>query len=236
MKFLRFAAVWLMPAIAQDPSPGVIQIYREPVRPGKMSFVVKIEEEAARFCATAHCPNPYVAISSITGPSDIWWINGVESFDALEKLWAGYGANREIMDRLDSIAVSKGDLVFPADVWIARLRDDLSWSARATFATNRYLSISVQRLKPGQLAAFEKLRTRPRPGRIQWVYQVVSGSDSTFVVIAAGATAQEAMVPIDILAPDLLDSSETRLYAVSPSMSFPAQAWIETDPDFWKHF
>jgi len=33
---------------------------------------------------------------------------------------------------------------------------------------------------------------------------------------------------------DIIISSETRLYAVSPSMSMPALNWLEADPDFWK--
>ena len=55
------------------------------------------------------------------------------------------------------------------------------------------------------------------------------------LVFTAGRTLQEARVfsPSDEHI-DSVTSSETRLYAVSPSMSMPAQSWIEADPDFWK--
>jgi hypothetical protein len=207
-----------------------------------MSKYLQIEEAAARFCAQAHCPNPYVAITSITGPTEVWWINGVDSMETLEKVWNDYAANQEIKQELDRVAFNKADLAFPGTNLLARFRDDLSFSSDTTIAYARYISISIAKVRPGQLAAFEKTRlalkaARQRTGRAQWVYQVGSGAeDGTFLLMTPGRNMQEIHTfdTSDDRIPDSVLTSETRLYAVSPSLSMPAQSWIEADPDFWK--
>ncbi len=242
-RFVCLAALCLMPAAAQEPPAAVIYISREPVKPGKMPALIGIEERAARFCARIGCPNPYLAISAVSGPAEVWWINGFESNDAMERVQAAYAANQEITNELNSIADSKADLVFPAEIWLARFRGDLSSSAGAAFAYSRYLSISIQHVRPGQLASFEKARQHPPLGRAQWIYQVASGTaDNTFLAIVGGRTIEEALELAErrpSAAADLfqanLESSETRLFAVTPTMSMPAQSWVESDPDFWKH-
>ena len=54
---------------AQDPPSPIIYVYREQIKPGKITAYTQIEEAAARFCAKANCPNPYLAITSLTGPN-----------------------------------------------------------------------------------------------------------------------------------------------------------------------
>jgi hypothetical protein len=227
---------------AQEPSPSLIQIYREQVKPGKMAPFLDVEQRGATMCAQLHCPNPYLAIVSVTGADEAWWINGFESADAMEKMWAAYGANPEIMKKLDEIAVEKTDMAFPHEVWLARFRPDLSAAADASFAYAHYLSISIQRVRPGQLAAYEKNRRRPNPAHSVWIYQVLSGpADNTFVVIFAGRTVKDVLDPAerqasaagDLLQMDL-ESSVTRLFAISPALSLPSQSWVEADPEFWK--
>lgn len=236
------AVLCMLPAAAQEPPAPVLYIYREQVKPGRIAAFTVIEERAARSCARMKCPNPYIAVSPVSGPAEFWWINGFESYDAMERVQAAYAANQEIATELNSVAESKADLVFPAEVWLARFREDLSGPPSASFVYSRYLSISIQHVRPGQLASFEKARQRVRPGRTQWIYQVTSGTaDNTFLVILGGRTIQEVEEPWerragaagDLLQLDL-DSSETRLFAVTPSLSMPAQSWVEADPEFWK--
>jgi hypothetical protein len=232
-----------IPLAAQDPPSPLIYIYREEIKPGKIAAYTRIEEAAARFCLQAKCPNPYVAISSMTGPSEVWWINGFDSIDTMDKVRQAYASNEQIAQQLNSVAESKADLAFPGRVLLARFRDDLSFSAATTFAYARFISISVVQVRPGQLEAFEKTRlalkaAEQRSGRTLWVYQVTSGTeDGTFLVMTPGRTMQEIRVfaTSEDRIPDPVLSSETRLYAVSPSLSMPAQSWLEADPDFWKH-
>jgi hypothetical protein len=230
-----------IPLAAQDPPYKLVQIYREQVKPGRMVNLVQMEEAAARFCAQAHCPNPYVAITSMTGPSEVWWINGFDSTDTMEKILHDYAANDQITQYLNGVAQNKADLVFPAVNLLARFREDLSVSSNTTFAYARYISITVVQVRPGQTPAYESARQRvkggqQRSGSTQWTYQVTSGTeDGTYLILTPGRTLQEVRVfAASEEHTDAVTSSETRLYAVSPSMSMPAQSWLEADPDFWK--
>jgi hypothetical protein len=248
VRLLLLAALCL-PLFAQDPPSPIIYLYREQVRPGRMPKLAPIEEAAARFCATAHCPNPYLAITSITGPTEICWINGFDSVDSMEKVWHDYAVNEQISQELNRVAENKADLVLPAQIMIARYRDDLSFSSSTTFAYARYISITTVQTHPGQQSSFEKMRltlkgAHQRSGRAQWVYQITSGAeDGTFLIMTPGRTMQELhafeitdeRIPnVQDLMRDAIASSETRLYAVTPSMSMPAQSWVDSDPDFWK--
>ena len=99
-----------IPLVAQDP---LIYIYREPVKPGRLAKLVEIEEAAARFCARVSCPNPYLAISSLTGPNEVWWINGFDSPESMQKVWHEYAASAEITRELNDVAERKADSLFP---------------------------------------------------------------------------------------------------------------------------
>ena len=236
LAFLALAAT-IQPLAAQDPPSSIIYVYREQIKPGKIAAYTQIEEAAARFCAKANCPNPYFAITSITGPNEALWINGFDSIDAMEKVWHEYADNTEIMQELNSVAEKKADLAFPGTNLVARFREEMSF---APGIAPRFLSITVLRLHPGGAAAFRTLRMPfkqilERAGRPQWVYQVTSGAeDDTFLIVTPARTMQEIFSTPTPTVSDLAVSSETRLYAISPSMSMPARTWVEADPEFWK--
>jgi hypothetical protein len=206
-----------------------------------MAKVVQIEEAAARFCAQANCPNPYLALTSLTGPDEAWWINGFDSIETLERVRQEYASNARIAQQLGAVAEQKADLVFPSVNLLARFHPEMS--SYTTQIAPRLFLISVVEVRPGHVAAFRDIRTRlkqvlERAGRPQWVYQVTSGTkDVTFLIITPAHTMQEIQTTPqqpDDAGNDTIVSSETRLYAVSPSMSMPAQSWVEADPDFWK--
>jgi hypothetical protein len=159
----------------------------------------------------------------------------------MEKILRDYAANDQIMQYLNGVAQNKADLVFPAVNLLARFRPDLSVSSNTTFAYARYISITVVQVRPGQTPSYEKARlgvkaSQERSGRTQWAYQVTSGTeDGTYLILTPARTLQEVRVfAASEEHSDAVTSSETRLYAVSPSMSMPAQSWLESDPDFWK--
>jgi hypothetical protein len=64
---------------------------------------------------------------------------------------------------------------------------------------------------------------------------VTSGTgDGTYLVMTPGRTTQEARAFTASEVDDSVLTSDTRLYAISPSLSVPAPSWQEADPDFWK--
>jgi hypothetical protein len=53
---------------APAPPPPLLQIVREPLKPGAEAPFSAIEEERARLAATLGCPHPYLGAESLTGP------------------------------------------------------------------------------------------------------------------------------------------------------------------------
>ena len=52
----------------------ILQIYREPLKPGSEDAYRAIEEDTARVCANLKCPHPHLAMESLTGPREVWWL------------------------------------------------------------------------------------------------------------------------------------------------------------------
>src|SRR6185503_445911 len=106
--------------------PQVLQIYRDFLRPGSDDAYREIEEEAARICARFKCPNPYLAIESLTGPKEVWYLNGYRSAAHQTAVYDGYRNNAPLNRALDVIPKRKANLILaPLDV-LAAHRPDLS--------------------------------------------------------------------------------------------------------------
>jgi hypothetical protein len=225
-----------IPLFAQDPQ---IFVYREQIRPGKLAKYMQVEEDAARFCAKAPCPNPYLALTSMTGPNEAWWINGFDTAETFEKIQQAYAASAEITQYLNTVDGNKADLAFGATRLLARFHPEMSFYS--TPVAPRYFTVSIVQVRLKNVAAFRELRSRfkqtlERVGKPQWVYQVTSGTDDvTFIVMTPARTMQDVQtMPVTDDSADIIAHSETRLYAVSPALSMPAESWMEADPDFWK--
>src|SRR5713226_7208291 len=78
--FLFVAACLLLSAtslaLAQEQAPSgppkVLQIFREEVKPGKAPAHEKVEAGWPRAFANASSPTHYIAMVSVTGPSEAW--------------------------------------------------------------------------------------------------------------------------------------------------------------------
>ena len=60
-------------------SPQILYISREFWKPGHEIALNRIEAEAARECIGLGVPHPYLGIESLTGPKEVWYINGFAS-------------------------------------------------------------------------------------------------------------------------------------------------------------
>ena len=54
--------------------PQMLQIVRESLNEGSEAAYRTIEEDAARICADLNCPNAHLAMESLTGPKEVWWL------------------------------------------------------------------------------------------------------------------------------------------------------------------
>jgi hypothetical protein len=200
----------VMQIAASAQPPPLLQIVREPLKPGTEAAFNAIEEERARLSATLGCPHPYLGAESITGPKEAWWFNGYQSAAAQQQVYAAYANNAPLMAAFQKSAKPKADLTLKPTEVFAGYRPDQSEGAPWTLGHGRYLAITrIDRI------------TGP-------VGTVFEGTDGTSFVVRAAETREEAE------AMTVPAGQDTTVLAVRPSWSFPAAEWIAADPEFWR--
>jgi hypothetical protein len=200
----------VMPPAAPGRPPEILQIYRDPVKPGSERAYKEIEEAAARICAELQCPHPHLAIESLDAPKEVWWLNAYASEAEKERVAKAYTTNRALMAALEQITKRKEGLTeTPQDVF-ATYRADLSRGPAWKVAGARFMVATLTRedraIEGSVFEAADHTRFILRP--------VATLRDAQALAAAAGAP--------------------TRVFAVRPYWGMPAPEWVAADPDFWK--
>ena len=202
---------WLAMAMAPAPSPvapsALLQIYREPLRPGAEAAYDRLESDTARACVRLHCPHAYLALESLSGPKEVWWLNGYDSPADKKNVADAWAANTEALAVLGRNGKQKAALVGKTVESLARYRPDLSHGEPWTLGRGRFLVIWSGKGSPALAGTVYETDDRTR-----------------FVIVATGTRAE---------ADDLAVKSKARVFAVRPSWSHPDQDWIAADPKLW---
>lgn len=203
------AILWAVPLMAQDTRSQILQIYRDPVKPGREDAYRAIEEEAARICARLAFPNPHLALESLTGPKEVWWLNAFVSEAERQRVTDDYKGNSALVAALEGIATRKQGLTgAPVDV-LTTYRADLSGGVPWNPAGARFFVVTVTK---------QGLQARA---------SVFAAPDGTRHVLRPVRTHRQAEVEAAAL------GGETRVFAVRPYWGMPAKEWIAADPEFW---
>jgi hypothetical protein len=193
-----------------DPNPpSILLIAREPLVPGHENAYREIEEETARLSATLRCPHPYLAMESLTGPKEVWWFNGFDSPEEQRRVGEAYEKNATFSAALKKNAERKAAVTGKVTEVVTQYRPDLSSGIPWILGHGRFLVIAV---------------SKDRPSSDGTVFQA---ADGTFFVFRPARTRKQA----DHLAVSMPPST---VFALRPSLSFPAKEWIDTDPRFWR--
>ena len=213
MSRITIVAVAMLMAMlprADEGAPEILQIYRDSLKRGSEADFKAIEEDAARICADLHCPNAHLAMESLTGPTEVWWLTPYASEADKRRVANGYANNPALMAALDGIAKRKVGLVgTPVDVF-ANYRADLSRGALWNVAGARFFVVTVTKRDPHTEGS---------------VFETVDGT--RFIFRAVGSRQQAAAIAA-------ASGSNTTLFAVRPYWGMPAREWIAADPEFWR--
>jgi len=244
------------------PAPAILQISRELIKPGRSAAVAQIEKSGIARAVELNNPHPWLMLASLSGPdNDHWYLNGYDSYAAFDAAAAQIAAIPELAALWEDLPRQKADLVVDPRTVLARYRQDLSYSNGLSGAHTRFFLVSTVHVRPGHIAEFTELRRIVRRGHQQAraadilsVYEVESGTaDGTFLVFSPSASLDEAgalsqfhgrglenalsdqdRTRLRDLSISAIDSSETVLFRVDPSLSYPLREWIEPDPEFWR--
>jgi hypothetical protein len=248
------------PALAQEAAPSkVIQIYREEVKPGKTSAHEKVEMGWPRAFAKANSPTHYLAMTSVSGPTEAWYITGYPSLAAWEKDTQNNDSNATLSAETQRLSAQDGELLSNARSIVATYQPDMSYRANdINLGEMRYFYVTTVRIRPGTgyseinkivRAAHEKANVPEHWAIFQVNYGMPSGTFLIFQPLKSladvdafpqthgqayrDAIGEDGSKQLSELSKANVLSSETNIFAFAPKMSYPSAKMIAGDPAFW---
>jgi hypothetical protein len=238
--------------------PKFLHIVREPVKTGRAAEHTKFEAGWPAAFGKAKSKYNYVAITSMTGPQEAWFLEPYASQTAYGESLAM--ENDPVLGP-ELERLSKGDAEFVGDTTSMQLTaaPDLSHGAFPDLSKVRFYEITTFRVKPGydgewvaSTKAYKSAAARSAPGASWRTYSVVAGAPSgTWLVMSSTSsfadfdkmaseseatwknmTAEESAAIGKFLKDGTL-SIVTQRFRVDPGMSYVDAATIAKDPAFW---
>ena len=245
----------------QDGPPRVLQIWREDVKPGKAAAHEKTEGGWPRAFRNANWPVHYIAMTSISGPNEAWYLTGYDSLAMWEKDRQDSSQNAALQAELDRLSAQDGELLSNIRSITAIYREDLSYRAKgANIGQMRYFYVTTIRIRPGHEADYIEanriVRTAHEKANVpeHWaVFQVTLGMPTgTYLIFQPlkslteadaftqthgsmfqAAIGEDGRKKLTELDSAATLSRETNIFAFSPKMSYVSKEMASADPAFW---
>jgi hypothetical protein len=248
-------------AASMKSPPKVMQIFVESVKPGKGVAHTKVEAGWPAAFRKANWPTHYLAMTSVTGPAEAWFMSGYDSFEAVTTDQQNIDQNATLTRELERLSQLDGDLLSGTRGVIASYRPDLSYRMdEVDLAPMRYVALTIVTLKPGYDSAYADIRKLVNTGHQKagfeehWaVYQVASGMPGPAYLLMIPMKSFQEMDAAEVnhgklyqdalgeagrqqlreFARTAIVSSDSRIFAFSPKMSYPSDEMVARDPKFW---
>jgi hypothetical protein len=247
--------------LEEAPAPRVLMVVREQIKEGREAAHAKAEEAWPRIFRKGNVTSNYLGMTSESGPSEAWFLEPYDSLGGMEKARAEI-QHSSLAPDLEVANAADGELRTGSRTLLAVFRNDLSYrpaQAMSSLPKCRHMAVNILRIKYGHdadLAQLAKLLIDgdEKSGSDQptLTYQVISGGSSDLYLIfwpmdslarmdtapARAAATRQAMGDrnekhFEMLAPEVVQSSESLLFAFDPRMSYVSKEFAAADPDFW---
>ncbi len=140
------------------PAPKILQIRCEAVKPGKTAAHEKIEASRPIAYKASKNSAQYVGMTSITGPSEAWFLSGFASYEAMEKQMKAEQSDSSLRAELDRLRAADREVLESVRGITASFREDLSLRPALNIGDYRYMEIRMIRIRPGTGDKFEEMR------------------------------------------------------------------------------
>jgi hypothetical protein len=239
--------------------PKFLHIYREQVKPNRGADHAQWETGWPAAFEKAKATTPYLALSAITGPQEVWYVAPYASQAAYGETTAWEEAQPGLSAELERLAKGDSEFLAEANALQAVATPELSHGAYPDLAKQRYWEITTFRIRPGHepewiaaTNAYKAAAARSAPGAGWRTYRVVAGApDGTYLVFSSvasfgefdkmmaegeatmkGATAEE-MTTLGKFMRESVITVSTNRYRLDPKQSFVDAATKAKDPAFW---
>lgn len=163
--------------------PKFLHIVREEVKIGRMADHSRWEAGWPAAFEKAKSPATYIALVSVTGPPEAWYLIPFASQAAYGENAAREAADLALTAELDRLSRGDAEFVSGASAMQALARPELSHGTFPDLATMRFWEIETFRVKPGHdeefvaaVKAYAAAAGRSAPHASWRTYQVVAGA------------------------------------------------------------
>jgi hypothetical protein len=247
---------------AQDqnsPIPKVLLIDREMVKFGKDPGHAKNEGAFARAAAAAKSPDHYLAVTTMSGPNEAWFLVGFDSYAEWQKS-SEYDNQPKVTALLDPLMEKDADYVSDGDQVVATYNDKWSYKPDMNIAEMRYFEVETIHRRPGHdkdwddlVALYQAAAAKANIDEHDIFFEARYGAPNGTIYIF---TPRKSLADLDAaigtgkaledaLGPDgqkrwgelieaAVASESTTLVRFNPGMSYPPEEWVKFDPSFWK--
>jgi hypothetical protein len=244
---------------AAGPAPKILLIQRESVKVGKDFVHMKNEAAYVRAATAAKTPDRYLAVTTMAGPDEAWFLVGYESFAEWEKSQA-FDNSPKVMAMTGPIMEKDGDFVAESNSVVAAYNEKWSYRPDADIPHMRYFEVETIRLRPGHdkdwnslVELFKNAAEKANLDEHDFFYEARFGAPAGTIYIF---TPRKSLADIDSMTDankklqdalgddgqkkwsQLIEASiasaNTILAQFSPEMSYPPDDWVKADPDYWK--
>jgi hypothetical protein len=249
-------------AIAQTlptSQPNMITIVREDVKVGRDADHAKIEAGWPAAYEKAKSPDYYLAMTSMTGAPEAWYITAYASHAAIGDAMKREDGDAALTAELARLRRADADVISGVRIMQARARTDLSYGAYPDLAKQRFFEITLFRVRPGHEQQFEAAgkaysAAAKRAGATSGfrVYEVVAGVPGpTYAIFSSiasygefdqmmsdgdktmkGANTEEGMALQKFMLEGVVNV-ETQRFRLDPVQSYVPKDVRAQDPAFW---
>ena len=232
--------------------PKALKILRETIKPGKGAAHAANESAWVHALKSAHYDVPTLAMTSLTGESEVWFLVGFSSWAAYQQYLEQTGADPAIGRISAAYDPKEADLVSATDTWTCRYHHEYSYQPDINIGDYKYIAVGILRFRHGaDIAAYFKTlaaaRAKAKLDNHTVVYEINSGAHGgtylTFTPMSSIGRWDSPQDPAFLaalresnwrqMAGDAIMDSEYRLFAFSPQMSLPTKEIVAANPDFW---
>lgn len=238
--------------------PKRLTIIREKVKPGANAAHARHEAGWPAAFAKANSPDYYLALTSMTGPNEAWFLIPSESFAAEAASMKRFENNAELSAELDRLSREDAEHITDLTTLQANGRPDLSLGKFPDIGKARFFEVSMFTVRIGQedkmeklLKTYAKVRQRVSPEASYRFYTVQAGMAGS-VYIAMQSVADygefdrintEHQKVFEVATPEeqadfakwaeAVSRAETNYFRLDPKMSYVGKDTKAADPEFW---
>jgi len=238
--------------------PKLVTIIKESVKPGKNAEHAKHEAGWPAIFEKTKSTDYYVAITSMTGPNEAWYLIPRDSYAAEAESMKREDKDKTLSAELARLAERDSEFISGSCAVQTIGRPDLTVGKFPSIAKARFFHIGTYNIFPGKQQLFEeiakaygKAHQRAVPGASYRMYSVVAGMPGpAYIVIssvedyaafdktmadekASWESATDEEKALFHRLGEAVSKFEYNFFRVDPNQSYVSKEVRDSDPDFW---